>query len=136
MNRVILQLTIPLLFTCQMAGARLPLHVGSANAVLLNSLQADGDRDQLIAEAERNSYTVRVVFFSGIKHTRDHVLRRRLLFNEGDVFTKGLLEHSMARLNKIRTLEPIRMKDVEVRLDRANKEIDLQFNFKERRKQP
>ena len=88
----------------------------------------------LIAEAERQGYEVRRTEFLGNARTADIVLRRRLLFTEGDVFTSGKLEQSLRNLSKLKMIEAVRLEDVEVNLDRQYKVIDLAFRVREKRK--
>ena len=88
-------------------------------------------------EAQRNEFTVRRVEFVGNTYTRDHVLRDRMtpIINEGDVFTRAKLVRSLRRMSALkRTIYPLRLTDVEIRLDRAEGLVDMTICFRERRR--
>ena len=87
---------------------------------------------QLMAEAERNNYTVRHIVLLGNTYTRDNVIRRRLLQNEGDIFRRKLLEQSLKNVSQLRNLRPVHLEDVEVTLNREHKFIDFLINLTER----
>ena len=99
-----------------------------------NQAQEDSEQSQLIDKAEKNKYTTRLIMVVGNEHTRDRVLRRRIVLVEGDIFRKSLLERSVKNLSKLKIIEPIRVSDVEIKLDRENKEIKFYIKVKE--KQP
>lgn len=88
-------------------------------------------QSQLMTEAEQNEYSVRRVELLGNTYTRDNVIRRRLLQNEGDVFRRSLLEQSLKNLSKLRNFRPVRMQDVAVHLNREEKTIDFLINLTE-----
>ncbi len=87
---------------------------------------------QLMSEAEQNNYTVRRVTFVGNASTRDQVIRRRLLQNEGDIFKRTLLEQSLKAVSQLKNFRPVTIQDVEVHLDREEKTIDFLINLTER----
>ena len=80
---------------------------------------------QLMAEAERNRYTVRRITLLGNTYTRDNVIRGRLLQNEGDIFRRELLVQSLRRVSKLRNFSAVGIQDVEVKLNKAEKTIDF-----------
>jgi len=100
------------------------------------SMKADeqGYYAQLIREAEQTEYTVRRVEFSGNVHIRDSTLRRGFLQQEGDVFSKSLVERSLRNFSRIAPVYPVTFTDVDVRLNREYKLVDLTIYFKERPK--
>lgn len=88
----------------------------------------------LIDEAEAGSYSIRHVDFAGNEHTRDNTLRRRIpLLQEGETFLRKSLEQSLQNLSKLKIIEPVTLDDVEVKLDREHKIIDLIIRVKENR---
>lgn len=82
--------------------------------------------------AERNRYTLRRMEFYGNAQIRDSVLRRRILLIEGDLFARKNLIRSIARLNTLKALKPVRLSDVEIRLDKQEKLVDIVICFTER----
>ena len=94
--------------------------------------QLAAERTALMREAEKERYTVSMVEFIGNEHIHDHVLRRRVLLNEGDLFRKRRLLGSIHNLNRLRTIEPVRLANVEIRLHRENKLVYLLMCFHER----
>ncbi len=93
-------------------------------------------QSQLIAEAEKNRYTIRRLEFIGNEHIRDQVVRRRLwALQEGEIFTKKALTKGLLSLNRPADIHPVRLDDVDVRLDRREKTVDLRIVITERRRQ-
>jgi len=89
---------------------------------------------QLMDEAQRNEYTMRRVEFVGNEHIRDNVLRKQFVQGEGDLFSRKLLDESLKNLSSLGLVYPVTLGDVEPRLDREEKLIDLTVYFRERRK--
>jgi len=87
---------------------------------------------QLLNEAESAGYTARRVEFYGNQHIRDNVLRKQFVQGEGDIFSRKLLEQGLKNFNSMGTLYPVTINDIEARLDREEKLIDL--TIYERRK--
>lgn len=100
----------------------------------LTCFQSAADRNNLMDEAERNQFTVRRVEFLGLAYTRDNVVRRRTSpgMNEGDLFTRQNLLRSLRRMSTLKRLYPVRLKNVELRLDRADRLVDMTICFTER----
>lgn len=101
-----------------------------------NSTKADEAAyySELIREAETNEYTLRRVEFSGNEHIRDNVLRKQFVQGEGDVLSLKLLDQGLKNFNRLGSLYPVTLNDVEARLDRDEKLIDLTIYFRERRR--
>ena len=101
-----------------------------------NSIKADeaGYYAQLMDEAMQTEYTVRWVEFSGNTHTRDDILRRQFMQQEGDVFSRKLLVQSLKNFSRLRMIYPVTLEDVAVRLDREDKLMDFTIVFRERRR--
>ena len=119
------QISLVLSLTCHLS-VRL-----SAVTLSGEPLQAE-EQSHLMDEAEKNKYTVRRVEFAGNETIRHNILARRVLFDEGDIFTRQLLERSIRNLSKLKIIKPVRLSDVEVRLDRREKVIDFTINVRER----
>lgn len=95
--------------------------------------QSAADRNNLINEAQRDKFTVRRLEFLGNMHTRDTVLRRRMtLLNEGEIFTREKLLMSLRRVSTVKQIYPVGIKNVEVRLERSDRIVDMMICFKER----
>lgn len=85
---------------------------------------------------EGKQFRLRRLEFAGNTFTRDRVLRREMLINEGDIYNQTALEISILRLNQTGYFEPIdKEKDVEVRTDEELGEVDLIVNVKEKGRQ-
>jgi len=85
---------------------------------------------------QQKQYHVRRIEFSGNTTTRDKVIRRQLLLDEGDLFSDHLWELSILRLNQLNYFEPIK-KDENAELKRNSKEgtVDITLKVKEKGKQ-
>jgi len=101
-----------------------------------NSTKADEAAyySELIQKAETNRYTMRRVEFSGNQHIRDQFLRKQFVQGEGDLFSRKLLEQSLKNFNSLGSLYPVTFNDVEARLNREEKLIDLTVYLRERRR--
>jgi hypothetical protein len=87
---------------------------------------------KLMAEAERNDYAVRRIELVGNTCTRDNVIRRRLVQDEGDTFRRELLERSLSNVSKLKHIDPVSLRDVEVTLNHEDKSIDFLINLTDR----
>ena len=95
--------------------------------------QSAAERDALLRDAESNEYHVRRVEFLGNKHTRDQVLRERIpLLQEGELLSRPNLIKSLESVSKLKIISPVRMSDVEIRLDREDKFVDMLICFREK----
>ena len=85
---------------------------------------------------EEKQYYVRRIDFSGNTTTRDKVIRRELLLDEGQLFNKRAWEISILRLNQLNYFERIE-EDKAVEIKRNTKEgtVDLNLKLKEKGKQ-
>lgn len=101
-----------------------------------NSTKADEAAyySQTMNEAETARYTVRRVEFNGNEHIRDNILRKKFVQQEGDMFSRNLLEQSLKNFNSLGLVYPVTLADVKARFDRENKLIDLAIYFRERRR--
>jgi outer membrane protein assembly factor BamA len=80
-----------------------------------------------VDEAERKQFNVRRVEIAGSTYTRDRAFRKRMVvgMTEGDIFTRAALERSVRNIGKMKEVYPITLQDVEVRLNREDKVIDV-----------
>ena len=92
--------------------------------------------DLTLRFTEEKQYYVRRIDFSGNTTTRDKVIRRELLLDEGQLFNKRAWEISILRLNQLNYFERIE-EDKAVEIKRNTKEgtVDLNLKLKEKGKQ-
>ena len=84
---------------------------------------------------EGKQFFVRRIDFSGNTTTRDRVIRRELLIDEGDVYNSRLWELSILRLNQLGYFEPLKEADAaDVKRDTRTNTVDLTLKVKERGK--
>jgi outer membrane protein insertion porin family len=85
---------------------------------------------------QQKQYHVRRIEFSGNTTTRDKVIRRELLLDEGDLFSDHLWELSILRLNQLNYFDPIK-KEENAELKRNPKEgtVDITLKVHEKGKQ-
>lgn len=96
----------------------------------------EGIVDITVNIEEGKQFTLRRLEFTGNTFTRDRVLRREFLLNEGDVYNQNFLELSLMRLNQSQYFDPIdKDQDVETRTDEENANVDLIVKVKEKGRQ-
>src|SRR3989441_6951556 len=85
---------------------------------------------------EQKQYFVHRIDFSGNTTTRDKVIRRELMIDEGQLFNKRLWELSILRLNQLDYFDKIEA-DKAAEIKRNNKEgtVDINLKLKEKGKQ-
>jgi outer membrane protein insertion porin family len=85
---------------------------------------------------EGKQYYVRRIEFSGNTTTRDKVIRRELLIDEGQLFNKRAWEVSILRLNQLNYFDKIEAdKSAEIKRDTKNGTVDILLKLKEKGKQ-
>ena len=96
----------------------------------------EGIVDVKIVVDEGKQFTLRRLEFTGNTFTRDRVMRREFLINEGDIYNQNYLEISVARLNQTQYFDPIdKEQDVEIRTDDEQGDVDLIVKIKEKGRQ-
>src|SRR5579864_5982324 len=84
---------------------------------------------------EGSQFFVRRIDFSGNTTTRDKVIRRELLIDEGDPFNTDLWRLSILRLNQLGYFETLKEdSSVDMKTDNNNHTVDLTLKVKERGK--
>jgi outer membrane protein insertion porin family len=97
---------------------------------------AEGIVDIKILIEEGKQFTLRRLEFTGNTFTRDRVMRREFLLNEGDIYNSRYLEISVARLNQTQYFDPIdKDQDVETKTDEEQGDVDLLVKIKEKGRQ-
>jgi len=91
--------------------------------------------DMSLSVDEGKQFFVRRIDFSGNTTTRDKVIRRQLLIDEGQIFNNRLWELSILRLNQLGYFEPLKAEDAaDVKRDTKTNTVDLTLKVKERGK--
>lgn len=89
--------------------------------------------DLTISVDEGKQFFVRRIDFSGNTTTRDKVIRRELLIDEGDVFNTRLWELSILRLNQLGYFETLKENEsADIKRDTRTNTVDLTLKVKER----
>jgi len=85
---------------------------------------------------EQKQYFVRRIDFSGNTTTRDKVIRRELMIDEGQLFNKRLWELSILRLNQLDYFDKIEAdKAAEIKRNPKEGTVDINLKLKEKGKQ-
>jgi len=84
---------------------------------------------------QQKQFFVRRIEFSGNTTTRDKVIRRELLLDEGQVFNNRLWELSLLRLNQLGYFDTIKPENAELRRNVKAGTVDINLKVKEKGKQ-
>ena len=84
---------------------------------------------------QQKQFFVRRIEFSGNTGTRDKVIRRELLLNEGDMFRNNLWELSLLRLNQLDYFEQVKPENAEIKRNVKQGTVDILLKLKEKGKQ-
>ncbi|MFL6211995.1 MAG: outer membrane protein assembly factor BamA [Pyrinomonadaceae bacterium] len=96
----------------------------------------EGIVDYVVSIDEGKQFTLRRLEFTGNTFTRDYVLRREVVLNEGDIYNQTYLEFSVLRLNQLGFFDPLdKEKDVDFRQDEERGEVDVTIKVTERGRQ-
>jgi outer membrane protein insertion porin family len=91
--------------------------------------------DLTVSVDEGHQFFVRRIDFQGNTTTRDRVIRRELLIDEGDLFSQRLWDTSILRLNQLGYFEALKPEDAtEIKRDTKTNTVDLLLKLKERGK--
>jgi outer membrane protein insertion porin family len=85
--------------------------------------------------SEEKSYTVRRIEFNGNLTTRDKVIRREILLDEGNTFNQRLWELSILRLNQLGYFDTIKPEHAELKRNVKDATVDINLKVKEKGKQ-
>jgi outer membrane protein insertion porin family len=84
---------------------------------------------------EGKQFYVSRIEFQGNTITRDRVIRRELMLDEGSVYNSQLWEYSLLRLNQLEYFDPLKVdQDSEAHQDPDNGTVDLLLKLKEKGK--
>ena len=91
--------------------------------------------DLTIDVDEGHQFFVRRIDFQGNTTTRDRVIRREILVDEGDLYSQQLLDTSVLRLNQLGYFDPLKPEDAwTITRDTKTNTVDLLLKLKERGK--
>ena len=85
--------------------------------------------------SQQKMYTVRRIEFTGNTTTRDKVIRRELLLDEGQVYNNRLWELSILRLNQLNYFEALKPENAELKKNVKAGTVDIKLKVKEKGKQ-
>ena len=91
--------------------------------------------DLTFAFDQQKQFFVRRIDFTGNTGTRDKVIRRELLLNEGDMFRNNLWELSLLRLNQLDYFEAVKPENAEIKRNVKQGTVDILLKLKEKGKQ-
>jgi len=96
----------------------------------------EGVADFQVTIDEGKQFTLRRLEFTGNTFTRDNVLRREVLMNEGDIYNQSLFEYSVTRLNQLGYFNPIEKdKDADFRTNEEEGLVDVTVKVSEKGRQ-
>ncbi|MDQ5845002.1 MAG: outer membrane protein assembly factor BamA [Acidobacteriota bacterium] len=96
----------------------------------------EGIVDFVITIEEGKQFTLRRLEFIGNTFTRDNVLRREVLINEGDIYNQTAWEYSIIKLNQLGYFDPIdKDKDADFRTNDEEATVDVNLKVAERGRQ-
>jgi len=96
----------------------------------------EGIVDFLVTIDEGKQFTLRRLEFLGNTFTRDNVLRREVLLNEGDIYNQRYFEISILRLNQLGYFDPIdKDRDADFRTNEEEGLVDINVKVAEKGRQ-
>jgi outer membrane protein insertion porin family len=84
---------------------------------------------------QEKQYFVRRIEFTGNTTTRDKVIRREILLDEGQVYNKRFWDLSVLRLNQLGYFDTIKDENTDLQKDPKNGSVDIVLKVKEKAKQ-
>ncbi len=96
----------------------------------------EGIVDFVVTIEEGKQFSLRRLEFIGNTFTRDNVLRREVLLNEGDIYNQSNWEYSVIKLNQLGYFDPIdKDKDADFRTNDEEATVDINLKVAERGRQ-
>jgi outer membrane protein insertion porin family len=83
---------------------------------------------------EDKQFIVHRIQFSGNTKTRDKVIRRELLVDEGSVFNSSYWDLSVLRVNQLGFFDEVKKEDYEIRQNAKDSTVDIMLKVKEKGK--
>jgi outer membrane protein insertion porin family len=101
----------------------------------IDTTPEEGEVEFTIEVEEGRQFTLHRLEFIGNTNTRDVVLRREVVLNEGDPYSKQLWDLSILRLNQLGLFEEIKDKDAITRTNDRTQEVEIDLQVKEKGRQ-
>jgi len=83
---------------------------------------------------EENQFSVHRIDFSGNTKTRDKVIRRELLTEEGAIFSTQFWDYSVLKMNQLGFFDEIKKEDYDIKQNSKDKTVDILVKVKEKGK--
>jgi outer membrane protein insertion porin family len=100
-----------------------------------SSDKAKGVVDITFTMDEGKQYTLRRLEFIGNTFTRDRVMRREVLLNEGDRYNEQLWDLSLLRLNQLGYFNQIKPEDATINTNEREGQVDVTLKVEEKGRQ-
>ena len=84
---------------------------------------------------QQKQFFIRRIEFTGNTTTRDKVIRRELLLDEGQIFNNRLWELSLLRLNQLNYFDALKPENAEIKRNPQQGTVDINLKVKEKGKQ-
>jgi outer membrane protein insertion porin family len=97
--------------------------------------QAKGVVDITFGVEEGKQYTLHRLEFIGNTFTRENVLRREVLLNEGERYNEQMWDLSILRLNQLGYFNPVKKEDATVNTNEKEGQVDLTLKVEEKGRQ-
>ena len=81
---------------------------------------------------EGKQFRVHRIEFSGNTKTRDKVIRRELMVDEGSTFNTTLWDYSVMRMNQLGFFDEIKKEDYDIKQNAQNQTVDVNVKVKEK----
>jgi outer membrane protein insertion porin family len=104
-------------------------------ATFVPDLRADGVADLHVTLDEGRSFVLDRLEFKGNTFTRDKVLRREVLLNEGEPYNQRLFDLSILRLNQLGYFDTIKETDADIRTDPKTGKVGVDLRVQEKGRQ-
>ena len=108
---------------------------GYINFTANPDIQADRKKhiiDLALDFDEEKQFTVHRIEFSGNTKTRDKVIRRELLLDEGNIFSSALWDYSILRINQLGFFDTVKKEDYEIHQNAKDNTVDIDLKVKEK----
>ena len=94
-----------------------------------------GVADVTFSLEEGKQFTLRRLEFVGNTFTRDNVLRREVLLNEGERYNKELFDYSLLRLNQLGYFEEVKEENATINTNEREGQVDMTIKVQEKGRQ-